>query len=375
MTEFKLIPVNRPFIGDEELSEIKEVFESRWLGLGSKVKEFEDKVCEYLHAPRFLATNTGTTALHLALRTLGVGRGDEVIVPSFTFVATIQAITASGAEPVFCDISEKNLNIDVTKIQALITKNTKIIIPVHYRGVTCDMDELLNIAESNHLYLIEDAAHAFGSYYHQKKIGSFGHVTCFSFDPIKNITCGEGGGIVFHDPKHHELAEKMRILGIDKDTWSRYHNKRSWQYDVVCEGYRYHMPNFCAAIGLKQLDKCEMMRAHKAAICKKYDEAFANVKKVSILETDYDEIFPFMYIVLAKNRDEFIAYLASKGVGTGIHYLPAHEFSLYQDCKKDDLRVTDKISKMNTTLPLYYEMTDEIVNKIIQAVLDYEKEN
>jgi len=369
-----MIPVSKPYLTDKEVQAIKKVFDSRWLGLGAQVKEFEEKVCSYLGAPRFLATNTGTTAIHLALRALGIGHGDEVIVPSFTFVASVQAITAAGAAPVFCDISSETLNIDVESAKSVVSEKTKAIIPVHYRGEACDMDSLLQLAEENCMFVVEDAAHAFGSYHKDKAIGSFGHVTCFSFDPIKNITCGEGGGIVFKEAWHHDLAEKMRILGIDKDTWARYQNQRIWEYDVATEGYRYHMPNFCAAIGIEQLAKIDDMKERKIAICKKYDKAFKDFQKISIKPMDYSKTFPFMYVVLSKNRDEFIMYLSRKEIGAGIHYLPAHSFTYYKECKCSDLSITNIISHQNTSLPLYYEMTDEDVDRVIQAVTDYENE-
>ena len=368
----ELIPVSKPSLGEEELESIRAVFKTNWLGLGSHVKKFEDACCEYLDAPRFLATCNGTTALHLALRAVGVGPGDEVIVPSLTFVASIQAITASGAQPVFCDVNINTLTLDVLQIESLVSEKTKAVMPVKYRGLACDMDDILTLAEKYNLTVIEDAAHAFGSSYHDKNIGSFGHVTCFSFDPIKNITCGEGGGIVFHDPTHHQIAEKMRILGIDKDTWSRYRNKRAWQYDVVTEGYRYHMPNFCAAMGLAQLQKAKYFRKKKIEICKKYDEAFLSLDRISVIPTDYNSTFPFMYVVLADNRDEFMRFLTEKAIGSGIHYIPAHHFSFYDDAKRDNLENTEITASQITSLPLYPDMTDDQVARVVSSVRQFD---
>jgi len=228
-----MIPVQRPCIGKEELEAVGKVFETGWLGMGSVTKEFEDAVREFIGTENVIAVNTGTTALHLAFDAIGLGPGDEVIVPSLTYVATIQAITATGATPVFCDIKEDTLNMDVNDVKKKITKRTKAIVPVHYRGIPCDMDSILTLAEQFKLRIVEDAAHAFGSYYKGKRIGSFGDITCFSFDPIKNITCGEGGMIITQNSKLLDIMQRKRILGIDKDTWSRYQNKRSWFYDVT----------------------------------------------------------------------------------------------------------------------------------------------
>lgn len=198
-----MIPVQRPSIGKEELAAVKMVFDTGWLGMGPKVKEFEDAVGAFLGARHVIATNTGTTALHLALDAIGLKHGDEVVVPSLTYVATIQAITETGARPVFCDVEEDTLNIDLSDVEGKITSKTKAILPVHYRGIPCDMNRLLTLAKKFGLRVVEDAAHAFGSYYKGKRIGSFGDLTCFSFDPVKNVTCGEGGG---------RLPLKMRSL-------------------------------------------------------------------------------------------------------------------------------------------------------------------
>lgn len=247
-----LIPVSRPSLGEEELASVRTVFDSGWLGLGAQVLEFEQNLQKFLGAKHVVCTNTGTTALHLALDVLGIGKGDEVIVPSFTFVATIQAITATGATPVFCDIHADDLNMDAGDVRKKITRRTKVILPVHYRGIPCDMDAIHALVKERNITVVEDAAHAFGSSYKGKKIGSFRNIACFSFDPIKNITCGEGGAVVFQDDALLEKVQQKRILGIDKDTWSRYRNERSWFYDVVTQGYRYHMSNINAAIGLVQ---------------------------------------------------------------------------------------------------------------------------
>ncbi|HNQ63729.1 MAG TPA: DegT/DnrJ/EryC1/StrS family aminotransferase, partial [Syntrophorhabdaceae bacterium] len=188
----KQIQVSRPSIGVDELEEVRKVFETGWLGLGSTVFEFETRIRDFLGAKHVIAVNSGTTALHIALDAHGIGEGDEVIVPSLTFCASIQVVTALKAIPVFCEIEPDTLNIDIEDARKRITHKTKAIMPVHYCGNSCDMDELLKIGKENNIFIIEDAAHAFGSSYKGRKIGSFGDATCFSFDPIKNITCGEG---------------------------------------------------------------------------------------------------------------------------------------------------------------------------------------
>lgn len=366
-----IISVSRPSLGDDELNAIKPVFESGWLGMGSLVYDFEEKLKDFLSAKNVVCTNTGTTALHLALESLGISKGDEVLVPSFTFVSTIQAISATGAKPVFCDVRRGDLNIDPFEVKNKLTDKTKVIMPVHYRGFPCEMDLINEIASENNLRVIEDAAHAFGSSYNGKKIGSSSDIACFSFDPIKNITCGEGGAVVFHDDNLLEIIQQKRILGIDKDTWSRYKNERCWFYDVVTQGYRYHMSNINAAIGLVQIDKFRKMNERKVFAAKRYDAAFSNIKGITILRNDnYNDIGLFTYVMLIdNNRDKLMDYLNSRGVGCGVHYIPAHLFSYY---KSGDvhLPVTEDIYEKIITLPLFPDMTDEDIRRVIDAVCD-----
>ncbi len=365
-----MIPVSRPSLGDDELAAVKTVFDSGWLGLGAQVFEFEQALKKFLNAKHVVCTNTGTTAIHLGLDALGIGKGDEVIVPSFTYVATIQAITATGATPVFCDIYADDLNIDIKDIKRNITRRTKAILPVHYRGFPCNMDGIDELAQEKDLFVIEDAAHAFGSSYKGKKIGSFSDITCFSFDPIKNITCGEGGAVVFQDDSLLEKIQQKRILGIDKDTWSRYRNERSWFYDVVTQGYRYHMSNISAAVGLIQLKKFDRMNRRKIDIAKRYDAAFEGVKGITLLRNDgYKGIGLFVYIFkVNKGRNELMDHLARRGVGSGVHYIPSHIFSFY---KKEGvhLPITEKIYDQILTLPLFPDITDAQVEKVIDAVI------
>ncbi len=364
-----LIPVSRPSLGAEELASVKTVFDSGWLGLGAQVLGFEQALQKFLGANHVVCTNTGTTALHLALDALGIRKGDEVIVPSFTFVATIQAITATGAKPVFCDIHADDLNMDVKDVRKRITKKTKVILPVHYRGIPCDMDEIHALAQNHELHVVEDAAHAFGSSYKKKKIGSFGEIACFSFDPIKNISCGEGGAVVFQDDALLEVFQQKRILGIDKDTWSRYRNERSWFYDVVTQGYRYHMSNINAAIGLDQLKKFQAMNARKIAVARNYDEAFRDIGGITLLKTDdYQDIGLFVYILKIRHgRNELMDHLARNGVGSGIHYIPSHLFTFYKNARCH-LPVTEQIYGEILTLPLFPDITDEQVERVIAAV-------
>ena len=367
-----MLPVSRPSMGQEELEEVKKVFDSGWLGLGETVFEFESVLKEYLGAKNVIAVNTGTTALHIALDAFGVGVGDEVIVPSLTFCASIQAITALRAIPVFCEVYPNSLNIDIEDVKNRITPKTKAIMPVHYCGNACDMDALLDIGKEKNIIIVEDAAHAFGSLYKNRKIGSFGDVTCFSFDPIKNITCGEGGAVVLGNDEIAEEIRRKRILGIDKDTWHRYRNERSWFYEVTTQGYRYHMSNINAAIGIAQFKKFESFIQRKKEIVQRYNDAFVNIDGIKVLSWNLKETAPFTYIirVLNNKREDLIDFLKEKGVGSGIHYIPNHLQPFFKHFATS-LPVTEKLGEEILTLPLYYDMTDVQVSTVIEAVSSF----
>ena len=364
-----MLPVSRPSIGQDELREVEKVFSTGWLGLGSTVFEFENRLKDYLGAKHVLAVNTGTTALHIALDAFGIKEGDEVIVPSLTFCAGVQVITALGARPVFCEINPDNLNIDISDVKTRITNKTKAIMPVHYCGLACDMDALMEIGKNRNITIIEDAAHAFGSSYKGRKIGSFGDATCFSFDPIKNITCGEGGAVALSDDTIAELIRTKRILGIDKDTWHRHRDERAWFYEVTTQGYRYHMSNINAAIGLAQLTKVEPFIRRKKEIVQKYNDALMHIDGLKLLSWNLKETAPFTYIIRVLNgtRENLIAFLSEKGVGTGIHYIPNHMQPFFKPFTRS-LPVTEQIAEEILTLPLYYNMTDENVATVIEAV-------
>lgn len=364
-----MIPISRPSIGEEELSEIKKTFASGWLTMGSAVYEFEKLLKQYLEEENVIAVNSGTSALHIALDAFGIKEEDEIIVPSLTFIGTIQAIIACGATPVFCEVYENTLNVDIEDITKRITPRVKAIIPVHYGGLPCKMDELLKIVQKKEILVIEDAAHAFGSSYKGRKIGTFGDATCFSFDAIKNITCGEGGAVVV---KSNDIAKKItqkRILGINRDTWHRYKEKRSWYYEVVTTGLRYHMSNINASIGLVQLKKLDNFLQKKRTIVRKYDEVFKKIPNIELLYRDYEETAPFNYVIKIKNglRDKLLEYLKKNGVGAGINYIPNHLQPLFKNYQAE-LPVTERVWEEIISLPLYYDMTEDDLDTVINKV-------
>jgi len=375
----KVIKSSRGCCGEQELEEVKEAFAYGYFGLAYKVNDLEDAIGNYLGCgkdskePRHvICTNNGTNALHLALDTIGVTVGDEVILPSFTFVATAQAVSMTGATPVFCEVDPDTFRMDIEDVKKRITPKTKAIIPVHYAGRPCDMDELLALGKKKGIRIIEDAAHAFGSYYKGRKIGSFGDITCFSFDSIKVMTCGEGGCVITNDDNFDNISRQKRLLGIDRKTmhvtdWK----KRSWIYDVPTTGYRYHMSNINAAIGLAQIKKVDKFIARRRELCIEYDKLLSGVKGIKTMPAKYDEITPFMYVIRVADgkRNQLKDFLMENNIESGISYIPCTNFSLYHhDGDEKRYAVTQKIFEEILCLPMHFELSDDDVKRVTDTI-------
>ena len=275
----KLIRLSKSCIGDSEKSAVQGVLDREYLGMGTEVQLFEEALSEFFGRPAICVVN-GTAALHLSLQACGIGRHDEVLVPSLTYIASFQAISATGAKPVACDINSDNCLIDLDDAEKRLTNQTKAIMPVHYTGGVGDLDAIFSFAEQFKLRVIEDAAHAFGTTYNGQRIGSFGDVACFSFDGIKNITSGEGGCIVTGDKTILRKTGDARLLGVEKDTERRYSGGRSWDFDVREPGWRYHMSNIMAAIGMEQLNRFSGFAEKRQKLAKKYDGLFADHNRI-----------------------------------------------------------------------------------------------
>jgi len=367
------IQVSRGCLGAEELAEVKTAFEYGYFGLAARVTEFEEQIKKYLGSKHVVATSTGTSALHLALDAVGIGEGDEVIVPSLTFVACFQAIVATGAVPVACDVYPETLLMDTRDVQKRMTSRTKAIMPIHFCGNPCDMDTLLDMSQRSGIRLIEDAAHAFGSTYKGKKIGSFGDISCFSFDSIKTITCGEGGAVACADPEVAEIIRQKRLLGIDKKSHASTSWKdRTWLFEVKTQGFRYHMSNINAAIGLAQLRKVESFIERRRFICKKYDEAFKSLSELKVISMDYDQVAPHIYVVRIQSgrREGLMNFLKERDIETTINYIPNH---LHPFFRKNGLHLpeTERVYKEILTLPLHYGLSDLDVDRVIECVRDF----
>src|SRR3989339_521517 len=327
-----------PCIGKEEINEVIDTLKSGWLTTGPKVYKFEAEAKKYLGSENVIALSSCTAALHISLVVAGIGSGDEVITTPFTFCATANVILHCGAIPVFADIDKETYNIDVSKIEAKITSKTKAIMPVHYAGQPCEMDKILKIAKKHKLIVIEDAAHAFGSLYKGRKIGTIGDFTAFSFYAAKNLTTGEGGMVCV---KNNKLAEKVKILslhGISKDAWKRYGAGGSWYYEVIYPGYKYNMPDILACLGIHQLGKIEKFISKKEKIAAIYNEAFKEMKEITLPKVRSDVRHSwYLYPILVNReflkigRSEFIEALRAKNIGTSVHFIPVHLQPYYRD--------------------------------------------
>ncbi len=368
-----MIKVSRGCLGDEEMAGVRQVFDAGYFGQGRAVMEFEAELGRYVGADQVVATNTGTSALHLALDALGIGNGDEVIVPSLTFVASFQAIAATGATAVPCDVAADTLLMDVGDAERRITPKTRALMPVHYAGNLCDMEALLKLKAQRGVRIVEDAAHAFGSTYRGRKLGSFGDVVCFSFDSIKTITCGEGGAVVCFGEELTEVMRQKRTLGINRNANPEGSGKESrWRFEVATNGFRYHMSSINAAIGLAQLKKADDFIARRREICRRYDAAFGEMSGLQTLRVDYREVAPHIYVVRVKGerRDALMEFLKDADIETGINYIPNHLHAYFRG-KGVTLPETERAYREILTLPLHCGLSNRDVDSVIGCVREF----
>jgi len=368
-----MIKLSKSVISQKEADAVSRILlDESYLGMGIEVGKFETDIANYLGIPKnqVVCVNSGTAALHLAVEAILLPE-DEILVPSLTFLSSFQAISASGAIPIACEVYDNTLTIDLQNAKSKITDRTKAIMPVHFASNPAHLDETYLFAKENGLRVIEDAAHAFGCSYKSKKIGSFGDIICFSFDGIKNITSGEGGAIISSDNKVIEIVKDTRLLGIEKDSEKRYLGQRSWDFDVTRQGYRYHMSNIFAAIGRVQLTRLENEFAPKRKfLVKKYYELLSpNINIKTQLKDEYSDIVPHIFIIRVLNgqRDALKEILQKANIPTGIHYKPNHLLSLYGGGKQS-LPITEKIYSEIMTLPLHPEIELNEIEEICSLI-------
>lgn len=365
-----MIRLSKSVIGIEEKKAVLGVLDREFLGMGKEVGLFEKELSN-LFSREAVCVSSGTAAIQLAIEACNIGPGHEVIVPSLTYVATFQAITATGAKPIACDVYDDTCLLNIEDAKSKLTKNTKAIIPVHYTGGVGDLEALYKFAHENNLRVIEDAAHAFGTKYNSKLIGSFGDIACFSFDGIKNITSGEGGCIISDDKLVIANLKNSRLLGVERDSDKRYINKRSWDFDVTRQGWRYHMSNIMAAIGIEQLKKMEFFAIKRKKIARSYDQELKSNPLIRPLERDYDNVVPHIYVVRInnlKNRDKLKEVMYEKGIELGIHYNPNHYLTFFKSNNNFKLPSTEKIYKEIISLPIHPDITQQDVKFVISTL-------
>jgi dTDP-4-amino-4,6-dideoxygalactose transaminase len=363
-----MIRLSKSFVGDEEKAAVVQVIEDGYLGMGSYVGDFEKLLEDYFQRS-VVCVSTGTAALQLSLQAIDLQPGDEVLVPALTYVASFQAISGAGATPIACDVNEKTLFMDVEDARSKITKRTKAIMPVYYGGGYGDIDGIANLAKVSGIRVIDDAAHAFGSKRNGLLIGSFGDISCFSFDGIKNITSGEGGCVVSDDPEVIQKIKDARLLGVENDSESRLSGKRSWQFNVTKQGWRCHMSNLMASIGIAQFHKKEHMFERRMLLAKYYDQCLQNYKKIELLPNDYNEIVPHIYVIRVKglkDRDDLLSELLLKGIQSGKHYMPNHLLDFFKTSSKKPIKNTDSIWPELITLPLHPDLTINQIDYICE---------
>ncbi len=373
-----------PLIGQEEIDEVVDTLKSGWLSTGPKTKKFEEHLKKYIGIPYGVATNSCTSALHLVLKAYGIGPGDEVIVTPMTFAASVNVVEHVGATPIFADVEEKGFGIDPDNIEAAITKRTKAVIPVHFAGLPCNLDRIYGIAERYNLLVLEDAAHAIGSEYRGRKIGSFGNPTAFSFYVTKNISTAEGGFVSTSD---EDLARRIRILalhGMDLGAWQRYSKQGNKHYQVVYPGYKYNMTDVAASMGIHQLAKLdEFIKTRKKYADTYYRELSVYEELILPRGNERDvhawHLYPVMVRpeVLGVGRDEVMRALTAENIGIGIHFRAVHLHQYYREkygYREGMYPKAEFIGERVFSLPLTPKMTEKDIGDVIFAfkrILNY----
>jgi len=372
-----LVPLSDIQFGPEEKGAVQAVLESGWLTMGEITRQFEDEFKAYTGAKHAFAVSNATVALHMACAALDLKPGDEVIVPSLTFVATANAVRYTGATPVFADItSEDDLTISLESIKKAFTPRTRAVIVMHYAGYACDMPNILAWAKENNLPVIEDAAHAVGSYLDNRHLGTWGIAGCFSFFSNKNLSTGEGGMIVTEDDALAEKFSLLRSHGMTSLTWDR-HEGHAWSYDVVALGYNYRIDEIHSAIGREQLRKLDANNARRREITHMYRKQLAMRCPTLGIPFAYHpgvSAHHIMPVILPEgaSRLQFMETMKAHGIQTSIHYPPTHTFTDFrsQPPGPAPLVVTEAIAKREVTLPLYPLMTDAQVELVVEAAAD-----
>jgi perosamine synthetase len=380
MTKDDFIQFHKIVTDETEIKEVTEAIKSGWLTSGPKTKKFEEEFKNYIGTQHAVVVSSWTAAAHLSLEALGVTKNDEIILPAVTFTATAEIVCYFHATPIIVDIDPQTINISIDEIEKHISPKTKVIIPVHYGGLPCDMDEIMEIASSKGIKVLEDAAHSLPALYKNRKIGTIGDVTCFSFYATKTLSTGEGGMICSNDPELAKRCSIMRLHGISADVWNRYTENGSWYYEVIAPGYKYNFTDIQAGLGLAQLKKLESNYQKRVVIAEKYNNAFKcnELIQVPCIKPDRKSAWHLYSILLnieALNitRADFVNKIKEKGIGCSVHFIPLYRHPFYRDNFKllpENYPNSEYVYQRQVSLPIWPGMNDEQINRVIDAVLD-----
>lgn len=378
--ELKFLPFALPEIGEEEIAEVVDALRSGWVTTGPKARQFEQDFTAFLGGGvESIGVNSATAGLHLALEAVGIGPGDEVILPTYTFTATAEVVRYLGATPVMVDVLEGSFNIDPAAVRAAVTPRTKAIMPVHFAGLSCDMDALLEIARQHDLRVVEDAAHALPTTWRGQKIGALeSDVTVFSFYANKTMTTGEGGMVVTRNPEIAKRCRVMRLHGISRDAFDRYVSKTpAWFYEVVAPGFKYNLSDPAAAIGIHQLRRLPGFQVKREEMARFFNEHLKGLPIVLPQDAPAGDmharhLYPIRLLPEAGiSRDEFIVKMSELGIGCSVHFIPLHLHPYWKEsCNLSAVNfpVAQKLFEQEVTLPLYTRMTEDDMLRVVEAV-------
>ncbi len=373
------LPFSKPTISPEAIAEVAACLESGWITTGPRTQQFERMLCDYLEAPSAQCCSSATAGLLMALLALNLKPGDEVITAPMTFVATLNCIVLAGGKPVLVDVDRHTRNINVAGLEAAITPRTRAIMPVHFAGLPVDMDPLYAIAEKHGLRVIEDCAHAIGSEYKGRKLGSFGDTQVFSFHPNKNMTTGEGGCVVTRDEAMRQRINLLRFHGIDREAWARFGKQGTPQYDIALAGYKFNFMDMQAALGIHQLPALDGFIERRLALVNRYYSLLENWEELLLPQgVDYEHrhawhlFAPLVNIdLLGFSRDDFMARLKEHDIGTGLHYQAIHLSSYYEQhwgFHRGMFPEAEFISDRIVSLPLFPTMTEADQDRVVEAM-------
>lgn len=378
-TEQTFLPFSRPWISDKTIEEVTACLRSGWLATGQRVQTLEENFRTYLNVPHAQLLTSATAGLHLTLLALDIKTGDEVITTPMTWVSTLNMIALCGAKPVLVDVEPHTYNMDMSLVESKITERTKAIIPVHFAGVSVDLDPLYALARKYNLRIIEDAAHVIGSSYKGKKIGSFGDIQIFSFHPCKNLTTAEGGCITSRDDHFAERIKRLRFHGIDRDAWNRYSKGGSSHFDIVEPGFKYNMSDVQAAVGIDQLQHLDEMNIRRRQLAERYFDLLAGWPELtlpSVPRYEHEHTWHIFAPLINHEktgitRDDFMTKMKEHNIGTGLHFNAAHLYTYYREqhgYKEGNFPCAEHIGARVVSLPLFPAMTHADQDRVIKAM-------